>query len=54
LSLEWVEILLRIVPNEQEVKAYKEYEKDRKPIDQLADEDRFMMSVCCDCFDPFI
>lgn len=45
LSLECVEILLRIIPNEQEVKAFKEYEKEKKPIDQLADEDRFMINV---------
>lgn len=46
LSLEYVEILLRIIPNEQELKAFKEYEKEKKPLDQLADEDRFMMNVC--------
>lgn len=46
LFLERVEILLRIIPNEQEVKAYKEYERDRKPTSLLSEEDRFMICVC--------
>ena len=37
LSLDRVEILLRVSPNEQEVKAFKEYERERKPIDVLSD-----------------
>lgn len=45
MLLEVVEILLRIVPNEQEVKAFREYEVERKPIEVLADEDKFMISV---------
>jgi len=45
LFLERVEILLRVVPNEQEVKAFKEYERDRKPLSLLSEEDRFMISV---------
>ena len=45
LTLERVEILMRVIPNEQEVKDLKEYEKDRKPIEALSDEDRFMLNV---------
>lgn len=45
MLLEVVEILLRIVPNDQEVKAFREYEADRKPIEILSDEDKFMFSV---------
>ena len=45
LYLERVEILLRILPNEQELKAYREYERDRKPTSLLSEEDRFMICV---------
>ena len=44
LSLERVEILMRMVPNEQEVKLLKDYEKDRKPLEILSDEDKFMLN----------
>lgn len=46
LSLDRVEILLRISPNEQEVKMFREYEKEKKSIDLLSEEDRFMLNVC--------
>jgi len=46
LYLERVEILLRILPNEQELKAYREYERDRKPTALLSEEDQFMICVC--------
>ncbi|XP_033762894.1 formin-like protein isoform X1 [Pecten maximus] len=46
LSLDLVDILLTIMPNEQEVKAYKQYERDRKPKERLTDEDRFMCMFC--------
>ena len=45
LYLERVEILLRIVPNDQELKAYREYERERKPTSLLSEEDRFMICV---------
>lgn len=45
LYLERVEILLRILPNEQELKAYREYERERKPTSLLSEEDRFMICV---------
>ncbi|ELU17806.1 hypothetical protein CAPTEDRAFT_171809 [Capitella teleta] len=45
LSLERVEILQRVMPNEQEVKAFKEYTRDHKPVEVLSDEDKFMMSL---------
>ncbi|OWF39429.1 formin-like protein CG32138 isoform X3 [Mizuhopecten yessoensis] len=46
LSLDMVDILLTIMPNDQEVKAYKQYERDRKPKERLTDEDRFMCMFC--------
>ncbi|XP_076348576.1 formin-like protein isoform X2 [Tachypleus tridentatus] len=43
LIQEYVEILLRMVPNEKEVKAYREYERQRRPVDALTDEDKFLL-----------
>ncbi|KAI0214437.1 Formin-like protein [Lamellibrachia satsuma] len=45
LSLERVEILLRIIPNDQEMKLYRDYERDKKPVDVLSEEDKFMISL---------
>ena len=38
LCLENVELLQRCVPNDTEMKAYREYERERKPIAQLTEE----------------
>ncbi|XP_053373201.1 formin-like protein isoform X2 [Mercenaria mercenaria] len=46
LSIDIVDILQTVLPNEQEIKAYKLYEKDKKPIDMLSDEDKFMWQLC--------
>lgn len=45
ISLENVEILQKMVPTEQEVKAYKEYIADRKDVNLLTDEDKFIMQL---------
>ncbi|ESP01673.1 hypothetical protein LOTGIDRAFT_139357 [Lottia gigantea] len=45
LSLDMVDILLTILPNDQEMKAYREYEKQRKSVDILSDEDKFMLQL---------
>ncbi|XP_064648618.1 formin-like protein isoform X3 [Lineus longissimus] len=45
LHLELVDILRRMIPNEKEVKAFKEYEKERKPINMLAEEDQFIFML---------
>lgn len=37
--------MLRIVPNEQEVKALREYDRDKKPIELLSEEDKFVYYV---------
>lgn len=42
LPLEFVEMLPRFIPNEIELKAFKQYEKDGKPFETLASEDKFM------------
>ncbi|KAJ8012851.1 hypothetical protein DPEC_G00047160 [Dallia pectoralis] len=43
LSVDYVECLMRFLPTENEVKIMRQYEKERKPLEVLTDEDRFMM-----------
>jgi len=50
LSSELVEIILRVVPTAAEVKLYSQYEADGKPLEVLADEDKFLVSVSCHKF----
>ena len=45
LSTEKVEILQRVLPNDKEIKAFKQFETERKSIATLSDEDRFLYSV---------
>uniref|UniRef100_A0A8C0VQ72 Formin-like protein 3 n=1 Tax=Cyanistes caeruleus TaxID=156563 RepID=A0A8C0VQ72_CYACU len=35
--------LMRFLPTEAEAKALRQYERERKPLEELADEDRFML-----------
>ncbi|XP_067880694.1 formin-like protein 3 isoform X3 [Heterodontus francisci] len=43
LPLDFVECLNRFLPLENEVKLLRQYEKERKPLDDLSNEDRFML-----------
>lgn len=43
LPVDFVECLLRFIPTESEVKMLRQYEKERKPLENITDEDRFMM-----------
>ncbi|XP_054642397.1 formin-like protein 2 isoform X4 [Dunckerocampus dactyliophorus] len=43
LPVDFVECLMRFQPTENEVKTLRQFEKERKPIESLTDEDRFMM-----------
>ncbi|XP_030750923.1 formin-like protein isoform X2 [Sitophilus oryzae] len=45
LSLENVELLQRMVPTEQETKAYKEYVLEKKNINMLTEEDKFLLQL---------
>ncbi|XP_017779314.1 PREDICTED: formin-like protein CG32138 isoform X2 [Nicrophorus vespilloides] len=45
LSLENVELLQRMVPSEQEVKAYKDFNAEKKSPSLLTEEDRFLMQL---------
>lgn len=43
LPVDFVECLMRFLPTENEVKMLRLYERERKPFENLSDEDRFMM-----------
>ncbi|KAJ8253329.1 hypothetical protein GJAV_G00211690 [Gymnothorax javanicus] len=43
LPVDFVECLMRFMPTENEVKVLRQYERERKPLENLTDEDRFMM-----------
>ncbi|KAJ8265673.1 hypothetical protein COCON_G00147720 [Conger conger] len=43
LPVDFVECLTRFLPTEAESKMMRQYERDRRPLDQLAEEDRFML-----------
>lgn len=45
LNVDSVELLQRMVPNDAEIKLYREYERDRKPINQLTEEDQYMLQL---------
>ncbi|XP_069735641.1 formin-like protein 3 isoform X4 [Phaenicophaeus curvirostris] len=43
VPVDFVECLMRFLPTEAEAKALRQYERERKPLEELADEDRFML-----------
>ncbi|XP_067869288.1 formin-like protein 1 [Heterodontus francisci] len=43
LNLDFMELLTRFVPTEYERKVLQQYEKDKKPLEELGEEDRFMI-----------
>ncbi|XP_058053444.1 formin-like protein [Anopheles bellator] len=45
LSLENVELLQKITPTDQEQKLYKEYVIEKKDLNQLTEEDKFMLQL---------
>ena len=45
LALDTVEQLQRFLPNDQEKKSFKQYEKDKQPVEKLTEEDRLMINV---------
>jgi hypothetical protein len=45
LSLENVELLQKMVPTEQESKLYKDYVIEKKSINLLTEEDKFMLNL---------
>jgi formic-like protein len=53
LAQDYVEVLLRIMPSEEEIKKYKEYDREKKPVDVLTDEDKFLLQVMNDMLTLF-
>ncbi|XP_067928445.1 formin-like protein isoform X2 [Watersipora subatra] len=45
LCTDYIDLLLHIVPNEQEVKAFNNYEADGKPLSALSATDQFMIKI---------
>jgi formic-like protein len=45
LSLENVELLQKMVPTEQELKLYKDFVIEKKNINLLTEEDKFMLNL---------
>ncbi|XP_056672975.1 formin-like protein 1 isoform X6 [Monodelphis domestica] len=43
LSLDFLELLTRFLPTEYELSLIGRYEKEQKPVEELSDEDRFML-----------
>ncbi|KAJ8260130.1 hypothetical protein GJAV_G00177390 [Gymnothorax javanicus] len=43
LPVDFVECLTRFLPTEAESKLLRQYERERRPLEQLAEEDRFML-----------
>ncbi|XP_072307711.1 formin-like protein 2 [Eucyclogobius newberryi] len=43
VRVDFVECLMRFLPTEGEVKVLRQYERDRKPLENLSHEDRFML-----------
>ncbi|XP_023691360.2 formin-like protein 1 isoform X1 [Paramormyrops kingsleyae] len=43
LSLDFLELLERFIPTDFEMKLMQNYERDGRPLDELSDEDRFMV-----------
>ena len=45
LRQDYIEVLLRIMPGEEEIKKYKDYDREKRPVDVLTDEDKFLLQV---------
>ncbi|KAJ8258252.1 hypothetical protein GJAV_G00194830 [Gymnothorax javanicus] len=43
LPVDFMECLMRFLPTEAESKLLRQYERERRPVEQLAEEDRFML-----------
>lgn len=45
ISLENVELLQKMTPTELEIKTYKEFVAEKKDVNMLTDEDKFMLQI---------
>lgn len=53
MTIEQMEILLRMLPNPQEIQAYREYEREGRSISDMTDEDKFLLQISkCERLEP--
>uniref|UniRef100_A0A670YQJ6 Formin like 1 n=2 Tax=Pseudonaja textilis TaxID=8673 RepID=A0A670YQJ6_PSETE len=45
LNLDFLELLMRFIPTEYEMTLIRKYEKEQRPLDELSDEDQFMIKL---------
>lgn len=45
LSMEYTEVLLRMIPQPEEIKAYREYERAGRSLDDMNDVDKFLLQI---------
>ena len=45
LSLDYTEVLLRMIPQPEEAKLYREYERSGRPVEELNDVDKFLLQI---------
>lgn len=45
LSIDFLELLSHFIPTDYELKLLVNYEKDGRPMEELADEDKFILSL---------
>lgn len=45
LSMEQLEILLRMIPTPTDIQAYRDYERAGRSLDEMTDEDKFLFSI---------
>lgn len=50
LGLEMVEIINKITPNEDELKKFNQFAKEKKKPSSLAENDRFLYEVSTSCY----
>lgn len=44
MSIDFLELLLHFIPSDYELKLLVNYEKDGRPMEELADEDKFILN----------
>lgn len=45
LTLDYTEVLLRMIPQPEEIKAYREYERAGRPLEEMSDVDKFLLQI---------
>ncbi|OTF74996.1 hypothetical protein BLA29_014699, partial [Euroglyphus maynei] len=45
LSMDYTEVLLRMIPQPEEIKSYREYERQGRSIEEMNDVDKFLLQI---------